>query len=78
MFQLNNLFSIIPQFYQNSLYAENLVKVIEMSPNIEKEEGLPFPEESKISIDFINVDVYKRQVHGHHFPQLRCAFYRRQ
>src|SRR5699024_1048229 len=55
MFQLNNLFNIIPQFYQNSLYAQNLINITQINPTIENEKGIIIHEKSQISIVFNNV-----------------------
>lgn len=55
MFQLNYLFGLIPQFYQHSLFIENLRKVMEYQPKIEKDEGNMLEKAESYSIEFKNV-----------------------
>lgn len=55
MFQLNSLFGIIPQFYQNSLYVQNLINITQRVPAIENDEGIVLPANGEMSITFNHV-----------------------
>jgi len=53
--QLKNLFNLFPQFYEHSLYIQNIKDVLQQNPNIEKDSGLSLSPNDKISIKFVNV-----------------------
>lgn len=55
MLQLNHLFDIIPRFYQNSLYAQNLIDITESVPEIESGRGIVLEKNVPVSICFHNV-----------------------
>jgi ATP-binding cassette subfamily B protein len=58
MFQLKSFLGLIPQFYEHSLYIQNLKDIINQVPDIEREGGILLNETIPININFINVSFY--------------------
>lgn len=55
IFQLQSFSTLIPMFYEHSLYIENFREIIRKEPNIEKDQGLSIDTDKPIQIEFCNV-----------------------
>lgn len=55
MFQIQNFATIIPKFYEHSLYIENFREIMNSKPVIENDYGIEIDTEKPIQIEFCNV-----------------------
>ncbi len=55
IFQLQSFSTLIPMFYEHSLYIENFKEIIDNEPNIEKDHGINIDSNEPIEIEFCNV-----------------------
>lgn len=55
MFQLQSFSSLIPKFYEHSLYIDNLKEIMDIQPNIEQNQGIELRPDEPLLIEFKNV-----------------------
>jgi len=55
MYQLNNFFNLIPQFYEHSLYIDNLKEIIQRPSIIENDNGIELANDVPLSVVFEDV-----------------------